>query len=481
MLKLYNTLTRKIEEFKPLKPPQVSYYSCGPTVYDFAHIGHARTYIFTDILQRALEFNGFKVKRVMNITDVGHLTSDADSGEDKMEKGAKREKKTVWEIAGFYTEDFFQMLKLLNIKKPEHITRATEYIPQMVKLISQLAKKGFTYKTSDGIYFDTSRLPDYAKLTGKTYSELEASLKSGARVEKVPGKKNITDFALWKLTPQGVNRQMEWDSPWGKGFPGWHIECSAMSMAILGPTLDIHTGGIDHISIHHTNEIAQSEGVTGKQFVHFWLHAGHLMVEGGKMSKSAGNFIRVADLIKKSFSPTALRLLFLSASYRKEMNFTWKGMEAAQSAYENLMSAVGELKLSKNPGVKVSHNFRQEFTDAVNEDLNMAKAVAVMWETLKSSIAANEKYDLLLFYDKVLGLDLVKAKAEAEDITLPRNIKELVEQREEFRKSGKFTEADRIRDLIAQKGFNVQDSPGGPIVIHNAIIKKITGIDNGDN
>jgi len=481
MLKLYNTLTRKIEEFKPLKPPQVSYYSCGPTVYDFAHIGHARTYIFTDILQRALEFNGFKVKRVMNITDVGHLTSDADSGEDKMEKGAKREKKTVWEIAGFYTEDFFQMLKLLNIKKPEHITRATEYIPQMVKLISQLAKKGFTYKTSDGIYFDTSRLPDYAKLTGKTYSELEASLKSGARVEKVPGKKNITDFALWKLTPQGVNRQMEWDSPWGKGFPGWHIECSAMSMAILGPTLDIHTGGIDHISIHHTNEIAQSEGVTGKQFVHFWLHAGHLMVEGGKMSKSAGNFIRVADLIKKGFSPAALRILFLSASYRKEMNFTVKGMEAAQTAYQNLMTAALELKESVIAAESVRHTFRQEFTDAVNDDLNMAKAMAVVWETLKSTIPAAEKYDLLLFYNEVLGLGLEEVKAKTEVITLPRNIKELVEQREEFRRSGKFAEADRIRDLIAQKGFNVQDSPGGPIVIHNAIIKKVIDFDNGDN
>src|SRR3989338_5669996 len=287
-------------------------------------------------------------------------------------KKAKAEQKTAWQIAEFYEADFWQMIKLLNILQPDLVTKATGYIKQMIDLITRLEKKGFTYKTGDGVYFDTSKFSSYGQMARLDL----ANLKAGARLKVNKEKKNITDFALWKFTPEGVNREMEWDSPWGKGFPGWHIECSAMSMAILGPTLDIHTGGIDHISIHHTNEIAQSEGVTGKQFVHFWLHAGHLMVEGGKMSKSAGNFIRVADLIKKSFSPTALRLLFLSASYRKEMNFTWKGMEAAQSAYENLMSAVGELKLSKNPGVKVSHNFRQEFTDAVNEDLNMAKAVA---------------------------------------------------------------------------------------------------------
>lgn len=290
MLKLYNTLTHKVEEFSPLTPPVVTYYSCGPTVYDFAHIGHARTYIFADILQRVLEFNGFQVKRVMNITDVGHLTSDADSGEDKMERGAAREKKSVWDIAKFYTTDFMDMIKKLNIKEPQIICKATDNITSMIRIIEVLEKKGFTYKIADGLYFDTSKFPDYGKLTGQTYEDLQKTLKAGARVEMVEGKKHPTDFALWKFTPAGIKRQMEWDSPWGRGFPGWHIECSAMSMKYLGETIDLHSGGVDHIPIHHTNEIAQSEAATGKTFVRFWLHADHLLVDGQKMSKSLNNF-----------------------------------------------------------------------------------------------------------------------------------------------------------------------------------------------
>lgn len=267
MFQIYNTLTHKIEEFKPINPLNVGFYSCGPTVYDFIHIGHARTYIFADILQRVLEFNGYKVKRVMNITDVGHLASDADSGEDKMEKGAKREGRSVWDIAKFYTEDFFSMCQKLNIKKPEIICKATDYIKEMIQIMKVLEKKGFTYKTDDGIYFDTSKFRDYGKLTGQSFDKLQKSLKAGARVEFSQGKKHPTDFALWKFSPMGVKRQMEWDSPWGRGFPGWHLECSAMSMKYLGDTLDIHTGGVEHIPIHHTNEIAQSEAITGKQFV----------------------------------------------------------------------------------------------------------------------------------------------------------------------------------------------------------------------
>lgn len=469
MLRLYNTLTREIEEFKPLKLSEVGYYSCGPTVYDFAHIGHCRTYIFADIMQRVLELNGYDVKRVMNITDVGHLTSDSDSGEDKMEKGAKRENKSVWDIAEYYTQDFFNMMTKLNIKKPEIICKATDYIPQMVELVKKLEEKGFTYTIADGVYFDTSKLTDYGKLTGKTFAQLEKNLKGGARVEIVAGKKNITDFALWKLTPDGVKRQMEWESPWGGGFPGWHIECSAMSMHFLGETLDIHTGGVDHIPIHHTNEIAQSEAASGKQFVKYWLHSAHLMVEGEKMSKSLGNFYRLSDIEAKGYQPLALRYLFLQASYRFEMNFTWESLEAASHAYKNLMSALADIKKEvgneiikgSNPQLK---QLKQQFIEAVNDDLNTAEALAVTWSVIKSDLTPAEKYQLISYFDTIFALDL--AKAEVAEKNVPDDIKELVGKRESLRRGKKYEEADKVRQQIEARGYIVEDTGG------NAVIRK---------
>ncbi|MCJ7739710.1 cysteine--tRNA ligase [Candidatus Microgenomates bacterium] len=508
MMFLYNTLVHKKEEFRPLHPPVVTYYSCGPTVYDFAHIGHARTYIFADILQRVLEFNGFKVKRVMNITDVGHLTSDSDIGEDKMERAAKASKKTIWEIAKYYTDDFFKMTDKLNIKRPQIICKATDAVASMVRFIEVLEKKGFTYTTSDGVYFDTSKFPKYGQLAGWTFAQLQKKLKSGVRVEMITGKKHPTDFALWKLTPVGIKRQMEWDSPWGRGFPGWHIECSVMAMDNLGETVDIHTGGADHIPIHHTNEIAQSEAATGKQFVRYWLHADHLLVENQKMSKSLGNFFRLTDLEEKDYKPLSLRYLFLTSSYRQQMNFTWKSLEAAQNAYQGLIRQIIEIKKesiklsSRVPTLRrgvaipqelLQHNgivppqrdpalmavtsfpdfhrdrndkdisgvdqLRLEFSQAVNDDLNTAEGLSVLWKVLKSSLPSGDKYDLIILFDEVLGLGL--DKIQTEEKAIPEEIKVLVKEREEMRKVKKFKEADDLRRQILDKGYSVEDTPSG--------------------
>jgi cysteinyl-tRNA synthetase len=470
MLRLYNTLTRKIEDFKPLNPNLVTYYSCGPTVYDYAHLGHARTYIFADILERVISYNGYSVKRVMNITDVGHLTSDSDSGEDKMEKGAKREKKSVWDIAKFYTADFFEMCNQLNIRKPSVVAKATDYIKEMIDLIEILEKKGFTYTVLDGVYFDSSKFSSYGKLTGQSYQQLNKSLKSGARIEMVKGKKNATDFALWKKSSIGVSRQMEWNSPWGRGFPGWHIECSAMAMKLLGETIDIHTGGVDHIQIHHTNEIAQSEAVSGKLFVKFWLHAQHLLVEGEKMSKSLNNFFRLVDVTQKGFEPLSLRYLFLTSHYRNLMNFTWNALAGAQTAYRNLKEQTGFLKISLYGKERDSLSpeklgqidaFRGEFNSAINNDLNIPKAVAVVWNVLKSNIPSEDKYDLLMNFDEVLGLDLEKITGKSQQSTIPQDILDLADERERARHSGKWEEADKIRKKIEDKGYVVEDTPKG--------------------
>lgn len=465
MLCLYNTLTRKIEEFTPVSSTFVGFYSCGPTVYDYAHLGHARTYIFNDILQRILTFDGYTVKRVMNITDVGHLTSDSDTGEDKMEKGAKRENKTVWNIAEFYTKDFFAMMTSLNIIKPEIICKATDYIPQMITMISTLEKKGFTYTLEDGVYFDTSKIPDYGKLTGLSFDELQKSLKAGARVEIVVGKKYPTDFALWKLTPKGVMRQMEWDSPWGKGFPGWHIECSAMAKEFLGNHFDLHTGGVDHIPVHHTNEIAQSESANAEPFVNYWLHGEHLLVDGQKMSKSLGNFYRLSDIQSKGFDPLSLRYLFMTASYRYQMNFTWESLLSAQNAYFRMREQVSRLKaeglhartvLSSEKMDEID-GFRKKFNEAINNDMNMSAALGVSWEVLKSNIPSFDKYDLLVLFDEVLGLELGTFKSQSKEVELPKEIQVLLEKRQVLRKEKKYAEADSIRKEIEDKGYNVED------------------------
>jgi len=342
-MNLYNTLTRKKEHFKPIKQNQVKLYACGPTVYDFVHIGHFRAYIFIDVLRRALKYNGFDVKHVMNITDVGHLTDDADAGEDKIEKKALQEKKTVWDIAKFYTDDFFSAMKALNVQKPDIVCKATDHISEMIKMVQRIEKNGYAYRISDGIYFDTSKLRDYGKLARLDIVQLQ----EGARVEPNPEKKNSTDFALWKFSPKDVKRQMEWKSPWGVGFPGWHIECTAMAVKYLGIKIDIHTGGIDHIPVHHTNEIAQTQGAYGRDIVRFWLHNEFLLVDGKKMSKSKKNFYRLSDVVKQRISPLAVRYFFLQAHYRIPVNFTWAALGSAQSGLNNLYDKIRETQISK--------------------------------------------------------------------------------------------------------------------------------------
>jgi cysteinyl-tRNA synthetase len=460
MIRFFNTLTRKKEIFRPLKDKKVGLYTCGPTVYWFAHIGNLRTYIFEDILKRVLEYNGYKVKHVMNITDVGHLTSDADTGEDKIELGAKREKKTAWEIAEFYTKSFKNDLKLLNIKEPDVWIKATETIDDQINLIKILEKKGFTYKISDGIYFDTSKLKNYGRLWPK-----KMELKAGARIEMVPGKKNPTDFALWKFTPPGVKRQMEWDSPWGRGFPGWHTECVVMSIKELGIPFDIHCGGVDHILIHHTNEIAQAEAAFGKILANFWLHGEFLILGKEKMAKSKGKIFTLSELIEKGFNPLAYRYFCLGTHYRKKLQFSWQALKASQNALNNLYQRILEIKekkvlhFSRSRKVEDRDFYREKFLELINDDLNMPKALALTWKLIddkKNSV--EEKYSLLIDFDKVFGLDLAKVKKPK----IPEKIKKLVKIREEYRKKGDFKSADEIRKKIKEMGYWVEDTKEGP-------------------
>ena len=459
MLKLYNTLSRKKEVFKPLKDKRVGIYTCGPTVYWFAHLGNLRTYLFEDILKRILEFNGYKIKHVMNITDVGHLTSDADTGEDKLEKGARRERKTVWEIAEFYTKAFKKDLKFLNIKEPDIWIKATDTIKEQLDLIKVLEKKGFTYKIEDGVYFDTSKLKNYGRLWGSK----KMKVKAGARVEMVKGKKNPTDFALWKLTPRGVKRQMEWDSPWGRGFPGWHTECVVMGAKFLGVPFDIHCGGIDHIQIHHTNEIAQAEAALGKILANYWMHGEFLVLKEGKMAKSKGNIVTVESITKKGLKPLAYRYLALNTHYRSKLTFSWEILIAGQNALDNLYQKFSEItsdakEIKKESPTKID-DYKNKFLEIINDDLNMPKALALMWQVVKTKkLSPKEKYKLLLQFDEIFGLNLKKV-AESE---IPQKIMELVKERENYRKSSQWQKADQIRQKIKAVGYWVEDTPEGP-------------------
>lgn len=454
---LYNTLTRQKEEFTPIRPGEVGLYTCGPTVYNYAHIGNLRTYIFQDILKRVLTFNGFQVIHVMNITDVGHLTGDRDMGEDKMETGARREGKTAWDIADFYTRAFKEDIARLNILEPRIWCKATDTIPEQIELVRTLEEKGFTYRTSDGIYFDTARVPDYAKLSNQDLT----SLQEGARVEKNPEKRNATDFALWKFSPKGIRRQMEWDSPWGIGFPGWHVECSAMSTKFLGEQLDIHCGGIDHIDIHHTNEIAQSEAATGRKFFNLWMHGAFLNIQGGKkMAKSEENFLTLGNaLLKRNIPPLAYRYAAFLTHYRKPMEYSDESMQAAKNGLEHLLNQVREVaKGGEGPAGGKNDTFRQKFLEAVNDDLNMPRAMAVIQELLKSGIPAGEKYATILDFDRVLGLDLDQADKPEE---LPAEVGQLVEARRKAREAKNWAESDRLRDEIQALGYTVKDTREG--------------------
>ncbi|MCD6270711.1 cysteine--tRNA ligase [bacterium] len=464
-IKFYNTLSHKKEFFKPLKDRKVGLYTCGPTVYFYAHIGNLRTYLFEDILKRVLEYNGYKVKHVMNITDVGHLTSDADTGEDKLEKGARKERKSVWEIADFYTKQFKEDLKALNIKKPDVWIRATKTIKQQIDLIKILESKGFTYRINDGIYFDSSKIKGYNQLLCKK----KANLKAGARVKMVKGKKHPTDFALWKFSPKGKKRQMEWDSPWQKGFPGWHTECVVMSIKELGIPFDIHCGGIDHIPIHHTNEIAQAKAAYGKMLARYWLHGEFLVLEKARMGKSEGNIITLNDLTKRGFLPLAFRYLCLMAHYRSKLTFSWQSLKAAQNSLNNFYKKALEFKSAIATGkntlyrdkISKSNKYKKEFLTEINDDLNMPKALALAWKVIEDKTCPKrEKYRILLDFDKVFGLGINSLKMGK----IPDKIKKLVQKREKYRKEKKWEKADLIRKEIEKTGYKIEDTKNGPKV-----------------
>jgi len=456
-MKLFNTLSRKKEEFKPIKDKKVGLYTCGPTVYNFAHLGNLRTYIFEDVLKRVLQYDGYKVKHVMNITDVGHLTGDRDMGEDKLEKESKKEGKTAWQIAEFYTKAFKEDMKRLNLIEPDIWCKATDNIEAQIDLVKKLEDKGYTYKTSDGIYFDTSKFKDYTKLSHQKLSELQ----EGARVEKNEEKKNPTDFALWKFSPKGEKRQMEWDSPWGVGFPGWHIECSAMSMKFLKDQLDIHCGGIDHINVHHTNEIAQSEAATGKPFFNYWVHGAFLNLEGGaKMAKSDENFLTLENaFVKKGINPLVYRFAAFLTHYRKPMEYSQSAVESAQNGLEHLYNQVRNLGIKKG---KVNDNFKNKFLNVINDDLNMPQALAVVQEVLKSDLEDKDKLATVLDFDKVLGFNL--AKIGKEKIEIPKEIEKLIKAREEARNNKDWSRADELRDEINKAGYLVEDTNEGQVV-----------------
>ncbi len=457
-IKLFNTLTRKKEIFKPIRRGFVGIYTCGPTVYSFAHIGNLRSYIFADILKRVFLYNKYKVNQVINVTDVGHLTSDADEGEDKIEKAALRENKKAEDIANYYFGFFKQDLEKLNILKPEIYCKATKHIKEQIELIKVLEKKGFTYKTSDGIYFNTSKFEDYGKMANLAKQNLQA----GKRID-LGEKKNITDFALWKFSPSvalgtslSLKRQQEWESPWGIGFPGWHIECSAMSMKYLGEHFDIHTGGVDHIPIHHSNEIAQSEAATGKKFVNFWIHGEFLNFKGEKVSKSKGGLFTISELQERGFNPLAFRYLTFVTHYRDPLNFSLESLQGAQESYNRLKNIIVEIKKSSSRVSKTNKKYLTAFNRAVNNDLDMPKALSILWQLVRDKKATN-KYSTIKEMDKIFGLDLLKK----EKIEISSNVESLIKDREQARKDKNWQKSDELRDEIKSLGYVVEDTPEG--------------------
>jgi cysteinyl-tRNA synthetase len=463
-MQLYNTLTRKLEEITPINPPNVTVYTCGPTVYDYAHIGHWFNYVRMDMLIRTLKASGLKPRWVMNITDVGHLVSDADEGEDKLEKGARRENKTAWEIAEFYTKDFLDGMQALNMLRPDHIVKATDHIYQQISLIKTLEEKGYTYKIDDGIYYDTARFPAYASFARLDLDEQQA----GKRVDLNPQKRNPSDFALWKFSPSDHKRDMEWDSPWGKGFPGWHIECSAMSMHYLGPTLDIHTGGIDHIPTHHTNEIAQSEAATGKRFANYWMHSNHVLIDGEKISKSLNNGLRLKDITDRGISLEAFRLHILESHYRSQSRFNWEGLQGASNRLQDLR-AIAALRFQALPTTTDTTTFALEdvpleLANFLANDMDTPGALAFLSHVstqLLSVLIENDMVDhletMLRGIDKLLGLNLMSV----EDISDEH--KQFIADRQAARDAHDYAQSDDIRNQLAKVGIGLRDMPSGAI------------------
>ena len=459
-LKVYNTLTRKKEEFIPIDRKEIRMYSCGPTVYYFAHIGNLRAYLFMDNLRRVLKYNGYKLRHVMNITDVGHLVSDADEGEDKMMKASRRENKDPFEIANFYTEAFLKDIDKLNIDRPEIIARATEHIDIMEDYVKKIMDNGYTYQTEDTVYFDTSKLDKYGVLSNRNVEDQKA----GARVDFDPNKKNISDFAVWIKAPE--NHLMKWDSFFGKSYPGWHLECSAMGYKYLGDEFDIHTGGVDHISIHHENEIAQSKGFSGKVPAKYWMHVDFLQVNGGKMSKSLNNLYTLDDLAEKGYEPSVYRLFNFTSTYRNQINFTFEAMDSAKVALARLRE--GLLKHKEGNEIVSAEeisDYENRFLEAINDDLNMPLALSVIWDVVRQSKKSKDLYNLLIKFDEVLGLDLVNY--EKEETKLPDEIINLVNERNEARANKNWAESDRLRDILINKGYSVKDSKEGTIVEKN--------------
>ncbi|HRY82131.1 MAG TPA: cysteine--tRNA ligase [Candidatus Moranbacteria bacterium] len=467
MLKLYNTLAKQKEEFKPIHPGKVGMYSCGPTVYDFAHIGNLKTYISTDILRRFLEYSGYEVRQIMNITDVGHLTADdvnqADTGEDKMLKGAEREKKTPQEVAEFYTEKFFEDLKKLNIEKSAYYPRATAHIPQMIKIIEALIKKELAYEVNGNVFYSVEKFPSYGKLSGIKLEELKA----GARLEEHPDKKHPYDFSLWLKAPK--NHILKWKSPWSLGYPGWHIECTAMSIEYLGETLDIHTGGEDHIFPHHENEIAQSEGYTGKTFSNYWMHNRFLLVDGQKMSKSKGNFYALRDIEDKKYSPMEFRMLALSAHYRSNVNFTWTAMDQAKTNFKKIvewktnLQNLAEKAEDKKSEIDFSHIYQKRFEEAMDDDLNTPLALSVLYELItetnklmvENKLSEETAKNILNFWEKINKIFGLIIKKERIDVS--QDIIKLAKERKEARKAGDFQKSDELRKEIEEKGYIIED------------------------
>ncbi len=457
MLRVYNTLTRKKEDFNELNKGEITMYSCGPTVYNYAHIGNLRTYVFMDLLRRVLSYDGYKLKGVMNITDVGHLTSDGDEGEDKMDKRAKETGKTPKEIADFYTNIFMTDLAKLNIGLPEIIAKATEHIDDMIDYVQRLVAAGYAYETSDGVYFDISKFPKYGELSRLNLDEQIA----GARVEVNSEKRNPQDFAVWKKADP--NHIQQWQSPWGMGYPGWHIECSAMSKKHLGEVFDIHTGGVDHIPVHHENEIAQNEALTGKKSVDYWMHGEFMLVDNGKMSKSLGNTYTIAQLEQMGYSPMVFRYFCLNAHYRKKLNFTFDGMDSAKVSYERLCAILRShsygLALVDEGTLK---EFKDEFDAAINDDINIPMALGVLWKMTKLPLCS-DVYKLALQMDKVLGLSLDKAEEYLNSLEqdIPEEVVALAEERKQAKLDKNWAKADELRGKITALGYSILDSKEG--------------------
>ena len=458
-MKLYNTLTKKVEEFVPYEENKVKMYTCGPTVYHYAHVGNLRTYIFEDILEKSLEYLGYDVNRVMNITDVGHLSSDADEGEDKMLKGAKRENKTVYEIADFYTEAFFNDTNKLNIRKPKIVEKASNHIDTYIKMIETLLEKDYAYIANGNVYFDVSKANDYYKLSGKNQEELMIGVRDS--VEEDVHKKNPADFVLWFTTSKFENQDMKWDSPWGIGYPGWHIECSGISYKYLGEYLDIHCGGVDNIFPHHTNEIAQTEGFVGHKWCNYWVHGEHLNDSTGKMSKSKGEFLTLSLLESKGYNPLVYRLFCLESHYRKQLVFSYDAMDNTKQIYNKLLNRVKQIKNNVDGELdnEVVLAYEKEFKEALENDLNTSQALTTLYKLLKDEVNNKTKLYLIERFDSVLSLDLLKE--EDTDNDLVEYIEEKIKERNEAKKNKDFTLADKIRDELKEKGIILKDGREG--------------------